>query len=84
MDESEDEAEDGAGGSLSLSDVLVGGASDDSTFQQLVRNGDMLDGLEFPMDTLSQLPATPPRMTGSRLTTDGPLLSPPCTVSSLP
>ena len=75
----DDEDDDGVGGGegsreeLTLSDVLVGAASEDSTFQQLAQNRDLLEGLEFPVDTLSQLPATPPRVT--------PLLSPPPTVS---
>ena len=62
---------------LVLSDVLVGSGSDDSTFQQLALNSNILDGLELPMDTLSQLPATPPRTR-----TDGDFLSPPSNVSN--
>lgn len=61
---------------LVLSDVLVGSGADDSTFQQLAQNGNILDGLEFPMDILSQLPATPPR------TRTDDLLSPPSNVSN--
>ena len=64
---------------LALSDVMVGSGTDDSTFQQLAENGSLLDGLEFPMDTLSQLPATPPR---SRTDNGTALLSPPSTVSN--
>ena len=62
---------------LSLSEVLAEEGSEDSMFQQMVKNGDLLEGLEFPVDTLSQLPATPPR---HRAGTSG-ILSPPSTVS---
>lgn len=58
--------DDGGSGSndhsnLSLSEVLAGAGAEDSVFQQLAQSKDLLDGLEFPIDTLSQLPATPPR-----------------------
>ena len=60
--------DDAAGGGnhsdLSLSEVLAGAGAEDSTFQQLTQSGDLLEGLEFPVDVLSQLPATPPRPAG--------------------
>ena len=62
---------------LSLSDVLADEGSEDSMFQQMVKNGDLLEGLEFPVDTLSQLPVTPPRRRAG--TSD--ILSPPSNVS---
>ena len=62
---------------LSLSEVLAEEGSEDSMFQQMVKNGDLLEGLEFPVDTLSQLPATPLRHRAG--TSD--MLSPPSTVS---
>ena len=61
---------------LSLSEVLAGAGAEDSTFQQLTQSGDLLEGLEFPVDVLSQLPATPPRPAGVPATG----LPPPSTV----
>jgi hypothetical protein len=72
-DDDDDESSGGGHSGLALSDVLVGGAADDTTFQQLARTTGLLDGLDLPMDTLSQLPATPPRTAWG---TSG-LLSPP-------
>ena len=72
----DDESSGGGHSGLTLSDVLVGGAADDTTFQQLARTTGLLDGLDLPMDTLSQLPATPPRTAWG---TSG-LLSPPSNV----
>ena len=73
-----DDDSSGGGGGLGLSDVMMGGG-DDTTFQQLARNPELLDGLDFPLDTLSQLPSTPPRLSRSGPTTTG-LLSPPSNV----
>lgn len=52
-------ADGGDHSNLSLSEVLAGAGADDPTFQQLARCGNILEGLEFPGDSL--LPATPPR-----------------------
>ena len=73
----------GSHSTIALSDVLAGSGTDDSTFQQLARNGDLLlEGLELPVDTLSQLPATPPRQrVGSNNNNNPALLSPPASVS---
>jgi type II secretory pathway pseudopilin PulG len=76
----DDESSGGGHSGLALSDVLVGGAGEDTTFQQLARTTGLLDGLDLPMDTLSQLPATPPRTARGTTTTSG-LLSPPSNVS---
>ena len=79
MSAGDDESSGGGHTDLALSDVLVGPGADDTTFQQLARNPGLLDGLDFPMETLSQLPATPPRASHG-CTTSG-LLSPPSNVS---
>lgn len=79
MSAGDDESSGGDHTDLALSDVLVGPGADDTTFQQLSRNPGLLDGLDFPMETLSQLPATPPRASHGG-TTSG-LLSPPSNVS---